>query len=132
VILMGYCKKYVSSYDQWFYLLFRVLVGGIFFLHGYGKLFAGGQATGLMLVAGVIEVVVGAGIFLGFFNRLLAWVGGIQMIVAYFKVHASNGLNPLANGGELALLFLAAFLIVAIYGNGETSLEQSLLNKETF
>jgi putative oxidoreductase len=130
---MGYCKKYVESYGPWGYLLFRLLVGLMFFLHGWGKLFVKGNALGsLMGVAGLIEILVGLGVFFGFFTRLAAVGGAGLMIVAYFKAHAGNGLSPLANGGELAVMYFAAFLVLFAYGAGKMCLEKQIIHRETF
>jgi putative oxidoreductase len=120
------------------YVVFRVLVGLMFFLHGAGKLFGwfGGNKiaslASLMGVAGVVEFAGGLAIALGFFSRLGALGGAVVMIVAYFKVHFPGGWNPLANKGELALLYFAAMLVIMAHGNKKYSLEQSLLKKETF
>ncbi|HLC81528.1 MAG TPA: DoxX family protein [Candidatus Nanoarchaeia archaeon] len=129
---MGKLNKLSEKGGSWFYLLFRLLVGVLFFLHGLSK-FGGGQAPGtLFLVAGVLELVIGAGVFLGLFTRGLALVGAVEMLVAYFIVHTKNGLNPLVNQGELAVLFFAAFLVLLTYGAQKWCLEQKLLNKEVF
>ncbi len=128
---MGYCDKCVQKYGDYLYVLFRAVVGILFFMHGWSK-FAGGFAQGLFLVAAIVEVVAGVGIFFGLFTRALAAVSAVQMAVAFFMVHAKQGLNPLANGGELAVLFFAAFLVLAVYGNKKWSVEQALLKKEVF
>ncbi|PIN73564.1 DoxX family protein [Candidatus Woesearchaeota archaeon CG10_big_fil_rev_8_21_14_0_10_45_16] len=130
-------KKYADKYKSGLYVLFRLLVGLMFFMHGSMKLFGwfGGSAQQLMSlmgVAGVVETLAGLGIFFGFFGRLSALGGLITMIVAFFMVHFPNGWNPLANGGELALVYFASFLIVLVMGNGAWSLEKVLLNKEVF
>lgn len=125
-------ETYGKKYGGQAYLVFRLLVGLMFFLHGWQK-FAGGNAAGLMLAAAVMEVVIGAVVFFGLFTRLAALLGGVEMLVAYFKMHfALTALSPLVNKGELALLYFAAFLILATYGNGKGSLEQVWLKKETF
>ena len=103
-------------------------------MHGYNKFWGASpvELTSLMGLAGAIELLAGLGILVGFFGRLAATGGAITMLVAYLKVHATQGWSPLANGGELALLYLAAFLVVMMLGNGKWNLEKSLLNKETF
>ena len=128
---MGYCDKCVTKYGDYLYVLFRAIIGLLFFMHGWSK-FAGGMAQGLMLAAAIVEVVAGVGIFLGVFTRALSTLGAIQMAVAFFMVHAKQGLNPLANGGELAVLYFAAFLVLAVYGNKKWSVEKALLKKEVF
>jgi len=120
------------------YFVFRVLVGLMFFMHGAQKMlgwFGGNKVTDLasfMGVAGVIELVGGLAILLGFFSRLGALAGSLVMLGALVQVHLPRGWNPLLNGGELPLLYLAAFLVVMAHGNKGKSLEQSLLKKETF
>src|SRR3989344_6649710 len=118
---MGYCSKCVDKYSGYFYLVFRVLIGVLFFMHGWMKFSGAAPAPfgSLFWFAGVIEVVAGVLLVLGVFSRLAATVSALEMIVAYFMVHASKGWNPLANGGELAVLFLATFLVLIVYGNGK-------------
>ena len=132
-----YFNKLVKSSGSYLYLVFRLLIGLVFFIHGSGKLFGwfGGSTVplaGLFGVAGVIETLAGLGILLGFFTRLAA-VGGLAvMIGALVKVHLPQGWNPLQNGGEPATLFFAAFLVLIVYGAGMWSLERALLKKEYF
>lgn len=129
---MGKLGMLSEKEGPWLYLVFRLLIGLLFFMHGWMK-FSGEQGPeGLFLAAGVIELVVGAGVILGLFTRGLALVGAIQMAVAFFLVHAKNGLNPLVNQGELAVLFFAAFLVLVVYGAQKWCLEQKLLKKELF
>ena len=129
---MGKLDVLSGTGGPWFYLVFRLLVGLLFFMHGWTK-FAGEQApSGLFLAAGIIELAAGAGVFLGLFTRGLALIGAIEMAVAFFMVHAKSGLNPLTNQGEPAVLFFVAFLVLLIYGAQKWSLEQKLLKKELF
>ena len=124
-------EKLIGKGNAWFYLVFRLLVGLLFFMHGWMK-FSGEQApVGMFLAAGIIELVVGAGVFLGAFTRGLALIGAVEMLVAFFTAHVSQGWNPLANKGEPAVLFFAAFLVLAVYGAQKWSLERALLKKES-
>ena len=125
----------LSKYGSQFYGLFRVLVGLMFFMHGAGKVFGwfGGSAVeiaSLIGIAGVVEVLVGLAVLLGFWTRLAAVGGAITMLVAYFYMHA--GLNPLASGGELAVMYFVAFLVMIRDGAGDWSLEKKLSGKEKF
>ncbi len=130
-------KQYLDKCGGCHYFAFRLLVGLMFFLHGGQKLF-GWFSDGplplvsLMGLAGIIELVAGAAIAMGIFTRLMALFSGVTMLVAYFMMHASQGLNPLVNKGELALLYLAAFLVMIAMGNGKWSIEKTLLKKEIF
>ncbi|MBI2666221.1 DoxX family protein [Candidatus Woesearchaeota archaeon] len=140
---MGKCERYAQKYGANAYFVFRVLVGLLFLQHGVQKLFGmfggvgsnGGtvQLMSLMGLAGVIETVVGIALVLGLFTRLLAGVAAVEMLVAFFKAHFSVGnWVPLLNKGELALLYVAVFLVVTVYGNGKWSLEEKLFKKEFF
>lgn len=119
-----------------FYVVFRVLVGVLFFLHGAQKMgWTGGAGiplAGLMGAAAVIEVIGGAALVLGLFVRPVAVITAAEMLVAYFMVHVSGGWNPLANKGEAALLFFAAFLVLLTQGAKKWSLERKLWKKEHF
>ena len=136
-IKMGYCKKWNDKHADIMYMLFRLLVGLMFFMHGAGKLFgwfggSGGGFSGLMGLAGVLEFLIGIAIVVGMYTRLAAFGGAVVMLVAFVKVHIASGWNPLANGGELALLYFAAFLVLMVYGARKWNLEQKLTGKECF
>jgi len=135
---MGLIEKYANK--DYFYFVFRVFVGLLFLQHGLQKLFGmfgglGGQPAelfSLMGLAGFIEFIGGIAITLGLFARLVAFIAGIEMIIAYFMAHAPNGSIPLTNFGELPLLYFASFLVIMVYGAGKWSLEKALMKKEVF
>ncbi len=127
----------ISKYGSQLYGVFQILVGLMFFMHGAGKLFGwfGGnaQALGSLFgVAGIVETLVGLALVFGMWSRLAALGGAITMLVAYFYVHVGNGLNPLGNGGEAAILYFVAFLVIMRDGAGAWSLEKKLWGKERF
>ncbi|MFH1401088.1 MAG: DoxX family protein [Nanoarchaeota archaeon] len=115
------------------YLIFRLLVGYMFALHGMQKLgLLGGDAmTGLFLVVGIGELLVGLGVFFGVLTRLAAIGGMIIMIGAIIMAHPPM-LNLLATKGEAAYLNLAAFLVLLVMGSGNWGLERMIFKKETF
>ena len=119
-------KNFLEKNAEYFYLVFRVIIGIIFLLHGIQKLpgiLNGSTAlASLFGLAGVIEVIGGVLIILGLFARYVTLVTSVEMLVAYFTVHIPGGLNPLANQGEAALLFFASFLVILAYGPGKYSL----------
>jgi putative oxidoreductase len=67
---------------------------------------------------GVIELVVGVLVALGVFTRIAAILGSGTMAYAYFTAHQPKGLLPIENGGEPAVLFCFAFLLIAFAGAG--------------
>lgn len=129
--------SFTMKFPKQFYLIFRVVIGLLFFMHGAGKLFGwfGGnpvQLASLMGFAGIVEFFGGLAIALGLLTRLAAFGSLVIMAGAYITVHLPNGLNPLANKGELALVYFASFLIIFAYGAGMASLEKLLWKKEIF
>lgn len=129
--------KYLEGKEAYFYFAFRVLIGFLFFQHGAQKLFGlfGGKSVALFSLiglAGVIEFFGGIAIALGLFTRLIALFTGIEMVFAYFMVHVSNGVMPIVNKGELALLYLSGFLVLIAYGAKKWSIERALFKKESF
>ena len=121
--------SFLKSNDDKFYFAFRVLIGSIFSMHGAQKLFGafGGTAVesyiSLFGLAGFIEFFGGLMIVFGLFTRLAAFLGACVMIGAWIRVHIPRGLIPLENGGEVAALFFAAFLVVLVMGGKKWALD---------
>lgn len=111
------------------YALLRIVAGLLFALHGAQKLFGvfGGQQVPMMSqfwFAGAIELVGGLMIAIGLLTSIAAFIASGEMAVAYFQAHAPKGWNPLANGGELAVLFCFIFLYIAARGGGRLSADR--------
>ncbi|MEM3154238.1 MAG: DoxX family protein [Candidatus Woesearchaeota archaeon] len=111
----------LERYGDSFYAVFRIFVGLLFMQHGLQKLFGliGGNAASafsLMWFAGLIEFAGGLLIAVGLFTRIVSFIAGVEMLVAYFKAHFPQGWVPIMNRGELALLFFAAFLVLMSQG----------------
>lgn len=110
----------------------RVMTGLLFLQHGTAKIlgfpamdmFKDG-VSGLTLVSGVLELIGGILIILGFFTRITAFVLSGMMAVAYFMAHAPQGFYPILNGGELAILYCFVFLWLAAAGAGPYSIDAS-------
>lgn len=120
-----------ASWAPQAFAIFRIVAGLLFLMHGTQKLFGfpGGKAVplaSLIGVAGVIELVCGALILVGFLGGLAAFIAAGEMAVAYFMVHAPQGLWPIQNQGELAALYCFAFLFIAAHGSGIWSADAML------
>ena len=108
----------------------RIMVGLLLLEHGTAKLlhfplvpdFANGPLPPMVLASGVIELVGGALLALGLFSRIAAFICSGMMAVAYFMVHAPQGLYPILNGGELAVVYCFLFLTLAAAGPGRLAL----------
>jgi putative oxidoreductase len=113
--------------------LFRVVLGFMFALHGTQKLFAWPPAEPLRAAVpigawpywwvGVIEVVTGVLIMLGLCTRIAAFIASGAMAVAYFWRHQPEGLLPITNGGESAVLYCFGFLMLVFTGAGAYALD---------
>ena len=125
--------------------VFRIVFGLLFTLHGTMKVF--GWPLGEAIPAGnwpywwagLIELVTGVLITVGFFTRIAALIGSGQMAVAYFWHHSglfgSEAISfwPFAhggNGGEMAILYCFAFLLLAAMGAGAWSVDARRRGKE--
>lgn len=127
----------VAGYASVVLSLFRIVFGLLFVLHGTQMIFDWpieahmqvglGEWPGWW--AGQIELVVGLLISIGLFTRLAAFIATGQMAVAYFWMHwpplqgESASFWPTANGGEAALMFCFAFLLLTAMGAGSWSID---------
>jgi putative oxidoreductase len=126
-------QSFRQQYNDVFYALFRVLIGVLFICHGAQKLFGAFSDSGaqplfsLMGAAGVIELVGGVLIALGLLTGVASAVCAATMICAFFIAHFTLGNPvPLVNRGELALVFLCAFIFILLAGGGRYSLDYTI------
>jgi putative oxidoreductase len=120
-------ERVLGRFAPQIYALLRIIAGLLFACHGAQKLFGILGGTPVVLasqlgLAGVIELVGGVMIALGFFASFAAFVASGEMAVAYFQAHAPRSLFPITNGGELAVLYCFLFLYIASRGNGVWSI----------
>lgn len=109
--------------------LMRIVLSLTFMLHGTQKLlgFPSGkvvQLASLIGVAGALELLGGALLCLGLWTRPVAFILSGQMAVAYFYAHAPRGFWPIANGGELAVLYCFVFFYIFAAGGGTVGLDR--------
>jgi putative oxidoreductase len=126
-------EKLLGNYAPPIYALLRIVVGFLFFCHGLQKVFglfggidgAGAAAPLLSLfgVAGMMEIIGGLLVILGFFTGTVAFILSGQMAVAYFIGHFPASFWPIENKGEEAVLYCFIFLYMATQGSGIWSLD---------
>jgi len=120
-------------------LILRLAAGGLMLTHGLpklSKLFAGGElafadplGVGVELsltLAVFAEVICAVLIIIGLGTRLAAVPLIITMLVVFFIVH---GADPL-RAKELSLLYLMAYIVLAITGSGKYSLDYYFLKQK--
>ena len=107
------------------YALLRILAGFMFSFHGVQKVFGilrdSQPAVGSQLwFGGLIELIGGLLIMIGFQTRWAAFIASGTMAVAYFQFHWKFALGarifPAINRGELAALYCLVFLYIASRG----------------
>ncbi len=125
----------VNSFRGYALSLMRLVIGLTFMPHGLQKVFGlfGGKPVpfgSLVGVAGYLELIGGILILAGLFTRPAAFVLCGEMAVAYFKQHAPNGLWPIVNHGELAVMYCFVFFYLMFIGAGPLSLDRILRGKQ--
>ena len=128
-----------------FYLLFRLIFAFLVALHGAQKAFllwgfpAEHPLGALVDIAGWVEIISAFLIGLGIFTRLGAGALVVTMIVAYFRVHADNGVWPHiypmqggfgAHGGEVTILWFTIAGVIGILGSRKWGIERLILKRE--
>ena len=74
-------------------------------------------------VAGVLELIFGSLLVIGLFSRFSAFLLSGLSACAYWIVYAKNGFFPFLNGGESAVVYTFALLVLAAYGPGTWSID---------
>ena len=119
--------RVLCRFSEPMYALLRIFSGLLFFCHGAQKLFGwmGGtvRSDPLMVVAGIVELLGGVAIAAGILTSVAAFLSAGQMAIAYLIAHAPQGLWPIENGGEKALMYLLIFLLIASRGPGIWSIQ---------
>ena len=121
------------SWAPYFRSILRITTAFLFLQYGATKLYAfpaavmpgGGTAelASIAGVAGLLELVGGALLFVGLFSRSAAFVLSGLMACAYFMGHASGGFWPVLNGGAPAYAFCFIWLYLSAAGPGPWSLD---------
>jgi putative oxidoreductase len=120
-----------SSWTPHVLSLLRIMSALLVLQHGTAKLlkfpynpsYDGIQVLSLIWFAGLLELVFGSMLAVGFFTRFAAFVLSGEMAFAYFMGHAPRGFFPLLNNGNLAVLYCFVFFYLAFAGPGPWSVD---------
>jgi putative oxidoreductase len=122
----------LNSYAPYFLSVLRIAAALLFIAHGTGKYLdfpALGMPTpspfSLFGVAGLIEIIGGLLVLVGFYTRAAAFIMSGEMAVAYFTAHLPHGFFPILNEGESAVLFCFVFLYLVFAGPGAWSIDEA-------
>ncbi len=125
--------KWLEKYADDVYAMLRIMAGFMFSFHGVqkilGVLSAFHPSVGSQLwFGGLIELLGGLAILLGFKTRVAAFLCSGEMAVAYFQFHWKFQLGakffPAINKGELAALYCFVFFYIACRGGVKWSLDK--------
>lgn len=122
--------KFLENFQEQAYALLRIVSGLLFLCHGTQKLFnfpiefPYGPLNPMTGAAGAIELVGGALLILGLFTRPVAFICSGMSAVAYWMAHGTQSFFPIANGGEIVVLYCFIFLFIATRGSGIWSLDK--------
>jgi putative oxidoreductase len=111
--------------------VFRVVFGLLFLCQGLNKLIGWpGDPLHKAAIgewpyyyAGLIELITSVLLIAGLFTRPAAFIACGEMAFAYFTQHLPHGFFPIANGGELAVLYCFGFFLLIFAGGGAYALD---------
>jgi len=126
--------KQLERFSGHAYALMRIVTGFMFSFHGAQKILgvlsdhpqpAVGSQTWF---GGIIELIGGLAVMVGFRTRAAAFLCSGTMAVAYFQFHwkfqLGSNFFPAVNHGELAALYSFVFLFIACRGGVKWSLDK--------
>ena len=125
--------KQLEKFSDHAYALMRIMAGAMFSFHGAQKILGvlsdfhppvGSQTW----FGGIIELVGGLLVMVGFQTRWAAFLASGTMAVAYFQFHwkfqLGSNFFPTVNKGELAVLYCFVFLLIACRGGVKWSVDK--------
>ena len=123
-------KKLIQANSEKFYLVFRVIIGILFFMHGWMKIqslsaingfFTNklGLPPGTATFIALVEIIGGLMLVFGVWTRVAGVVLGIEMLVALFLTVPTN---TAFGGHELEIMLMASSFGVALAGAGKVRL----------
>jgi putative oxidoreductase len=125
--------KWLAKYSDDIYAVMRIVIGFMFLFHGAQKVLGilsdfqppmGSQ----LWIGGLIELLGGLAVMLGYQTRIAAFLCSGEMAVAYiqfhWQFHMGKNFFPAINKGELAVVYCFLFLYIAARGGVKWKLEK--------
>lgn len=113
-------------------LIIRVVLGAMMMTHGYGKLTHFDETVAMMQMPAIMvglavfaEFFCAMGLIVGLLYRLALIPLIVTMAVAFFVAHSG-----IPTEGEMALLYLSAFVGLFITGAGKFSIDRFFARKD--
>lgn len=133
---MGGLMETLTAWQPRILSVLRMVAAFIFMLHGTQKLLGVPptervvEAFSLPWIAGVIEIVCGLAILVGFMTRPAAFLASGLMAFAYWLAHAPRDFYPTNNGGDAAILYCFIFLYLVFAGPGPWSVDAMMKSND--
>ena len=126
--------KQLEQFRDHAYALMRIVTGFMFSFHGaqiilrvFAEAFPPAPVGSQMWFGGLIELIGGLLVMVGFQTRWAAFLCSGTMAVAYFQFHWKfqwgRNFFPAMNQGEMAALYCFVFLLIACRGGVKWSLD---------
>ena len=125
--------SFLEKYTEQSYAFMRILAALLFMFHGAQKIlgfmpkYPPPEIGSQLWIGGMIELIAGLMIAIGFRTRWAAFISSGTMAVAYLQFHwalkTGPEFFPANNGGDAAILYALIFLFVACRGAGIWSLD---------
>jgi len=125
--------RLLDRYQLEIHAVLRIVAGLMYSFHGMQKVLGFLSAHPMppvgsqIWIGGVLELVCGLLLAIGFQTRWAAFLISGEMAVAYFQFHwkfqIDSNFFPGVNGGELAVLYCFVFLLFAARGAGKWCLD---------
>jgi putative oxidoreductase len=120
-----------QSWTPALHALLRIVTALLFLEHGTAKILgfpalpASPMPGAMVIGTGLVELIGGVLILVGFLTRPTAFILSGYMAVAYFMAHAPAGFFPVLNHGEMAIMFCFVFLYLAAAGAGPYAVDKA-------
>ena len=124
----------LRRFDGTAYALLRIVSGAAFAFHGMQKILGvlsthQPEVGSQLWIGGLIELVAGLMVAVGWRTPIAAFLSSGTMAVAYtqfhWKLQMDRGFFPAVNEGELALIYAFVFLFIATRGAGKWSVDRT-------
>jgi putative oxidoreductase len=138
-LLLPFLQPFYDAVIPLSWLIVRVAVGWILFVHGYNKILMGATPAFLkgyadmgfnppelwFWASALTEALGGVSLILGVFTRFFAAAVAIEMLVI-FSLYWGNGFGWMKRGYEYVLLWGSVSFAIALRGGGPYSLDRKI------
>ena len=131
--LMGSLYANLDRLRPYALSILRIMTALLFLQHALAKDIGfpvvGPPLRGIFIPAAIIETIGGLLLLVGAYTRIVAFILSGEMAIAYFMFRPAKSFYPMANGGEVEVLFCFIFFYLLFAGGGAWSIDKATLGK---